>query len=354
MQDISSSKIPSIMELQKLKDWKKSLLTIPQPMDEALVKEFLLEVGYSQTDVRKYKTLRAWQQFTQLRGDCSHAGALLFVLCDIVSEGKTTLPADPTCTELPCSWSNPKGTSVDPVTTEQIHFYKSRFDEQPLAKKFRATPTVSVQFFGVSRNYVSEETDKQMKQNLKMAILAANKDKSMPPVYYLLKCKFMKSECAFAETHKLPKELDEDDPRLLPGYAVDVEATPHVQISSDNVSLPQIISAPCQKTPKENTTLLLVISPAEQCKSSKESQVSLVPVTLFCENGTFDEENTFQPPITYPVQIPSIPPMSYHAFDFYNYNNVKVSIQQHGAGKLKKKLSLNPLVSFGLNKENSD
>ena len=57
MQDISSSKIPSIMELQKLKDWKKSLIDIPQLMDEALVKEFLLGVGYSQTDV----TLRAWQ-----------------------------------------------------------------------------------------------------------------------------------------------------------------------------------------------------------------------------------------------------------------------------------------------------
>ena len=61
MQDISSSKIISIKELQKLKDWKKSLLSIPQLMDEALVKEFLLGVGYSQTDVRKYKTLRAWQ-----------------------------------------------------------------------------------------------------------------------------------------------------------------------------------------------------------------------------------------------------------------------------------------------------
>ena len=61
MQDISSSKIPSIMELQKLKDWKKCLIAIPQLMDEALVKEFLLGVGYNQTDVRKYKTLRAWQ-----------------------------------------------------------------------------------------------------------------------------------------------------------------------------------------------------------------------------------------------------------------------------------------------------
>ena len=56
-----SSKIPSIAELHRLKDWKKSLLSIPQLMDETIVKEFLLGVGYSQTDVRKYKTLRAWQ-----------------------------------------------------------------------------------------------------------------------------------------------------------------------------------------------------------------------------------------------------------------------------------------------------
>ena len=162
-----------------------------------------------------------------------------------------------------------------------------------------------------------------------MAILATNNDKPIPPVYYLLKSKFMEYECAFDETHELTKELDEDDPRLLPSYATDVEATPYVQISSDNVSLPQIISAPCQQTPKENTTLLPVISPAEQCKSSKESRVPLVPVTLFCENidGKFDEENRFQPPITYPVEIPSIPPMSDSAFKFYN-NNVKVSIQQ--------------------------
>ena len=53
----------------------------------------------------------------------------------------------------------------------------------------------------------------------------------------------------------------------------------------------------------------------------------LVPVTLFCENGALDEENRFQPPITFPAQIPLIPPISDRAFDFYN-NNVKVSIQQ--------------------------
>ena len=47
--------------------------------------------------------------FFRLRGDCSHVGALMFMLCDIVAEGKIHLPPDLTCTDLPCSWSNPKG-----------------------------------------------------------------------------------------------------------------------------------------------------------------------------------------------------------------------------------------------------
>ena len=36
---------------------------------------------------------------------------------------------------------------------------------------------------------------------------------------------------------------------------------------------------------------------------------------------------SFQPAITYPVQIPLIPPSSDSAFEFYN-NNVKVSVNQ--------------------------
>ena len=208
------------------------------------------------------------------------------------------------------------------MTIEQIHFYKSRFGEQPPTKKFRATPSVSEQFFGVTSSDVSEETRKQMKQNLKMEILAANNDKFMPPVYYLLKSKFTESECAFVETQELPKELEEDDPRLLPSYATSVQATHPVSTSSDTVSIPQLTLVSC-----ENTTLLPVISQAEQCKSSKESRFPFVPVTMSCENGTFDEENRFQPPITYPVQIPLIPPLSDSAFEFYN-KNVKISINQ--------------------------
>ena len=124
-----------------------------------------------------------------------------------------------------------------------------------------------------------------------------------------------------------PKELEEDDPRLLPSYATSIQATPPVSTSSDTVSIPQLTLVSSDNTPEENTTLLPVISWAEQCKSNKESCFPFVSVKWSCENGTFDEENRFQHPITRPAQIPSKPPLSDSAFEFYN-NNVKVSINQ--------------------------
>lgn len=138
-------------------------------MEEWIVKEFLIGSGYKQQAVRKYKTLHSWEHkqgihsvkvhlmpeyqkywalrascnpsfstdseesklmylvlerstsksvFSHctctvgLRGDCSHIGALMFMLCDVVAEGQQQLPPDPTCTDLPCSWSNPKDTSI--------------------------------------------------------------------------------------------------------------------------------------------------------------------------------------------------------------------------------------------------
>ena len=46
----------------------------------------------------------------RLRQDCSHVGAVMFVLCDVIAEGLTSLDAGPaTCTDIPCEWSKPKG-----------------------------------------------------------------------------------------------------------------------------------------------------------------------------------------------------------------------------------------------------
>lgn len=40
----------------------------------------------------------------------------MFVLSDIVAEGKQELPSDPTCTDLPCCWSDPKGNFKKIIT----------------------------------------------------------------------------------------------------------------------------------------------------------------------------------------------------------------------------------------------
>lgn len=69
VKDISCSKIPSIAELKKVKDWKKGLQSLPQLMDGAVVKEFLFGVGFSETDARKYKTLRAWQHIQGIHSE---------------------------------------------------------------------------------------------------------------------------------------------------------------------------------------------------------------------------------------------------------------------------------------------
>ena len=40
----------------------------------------------------------------------------MFVLSDIVAEGRQQFLSDPTCTDLPCSWSDPKGNLFKKIT----------------------------------------------------------------------------------------------------------------------------------------------------------------------------------------------------------------------------------------------
>lgn len=65
----SYTDVPLLVDLERLKDWQKSLGGVPLVMEESIVKEFLIGAGYNQQAVRKYKTLRAWEQssreFTQ-------------------------------------------------------------------------------------------------------------------------------------------------------------------------------------------------------------------------------------------------------------------------------------------------
>ena len=53
--------IPSLVDLEKLKGWQKSLDGVLLVMEESVVKEFLFGAGCNQQAVRKYKTLRAWE-----------------------------------------------------------------------------------------------------------------------------------------------------------------------------------------------------------------------------------------------------------------------------------------------------
>ena len=70
-----------------------------------------------------------------LRKDCAHVGALLYVLCEIVAEGLTELPADPACTDIPCPWAEPKGSHCDPKLAEDINIYKANRVETASTKR---------------------------------------------------------------------------------------------------------------------------------------------------------------------------------------------------------------------------
>ena len=51
----------------------------------------------------------------------------MFVLSDIVAEGKQQLPSDPTCTDLPCSRSDPEGNFKKKLTRRYSVHYKDPF-----------------------------------------------------------------------------------------------------------------------------------------------------------------------------------------------------------------------------------
>lgn len=76
-----------------------------------------------------------------LRKDCAHVGALWYVLCEIVAEGLTELPADPACTDILCPWAEPKGSHCDPKFAEDININKARFGKEPPKKTFKPSPS---------------------------------------------------------------------------------------------------------------------------------------------------------------------------------------------------------------------
>ncbi|PFX15072.1 hypothetical protein AWC38_SpisGene20729 [Stylophora pistillata] len=193
-------------------------------MDESMVKSYLIGVGYEEQTVRKYKTLRAWEHkqdvhSVKLRGDCSHVGAILFTLCDVVAEGKQHLPPDPTCTDLPCSWSDPKGAKVEPVIVEDINFYKAKVGKEPPTKKFHPSPSVTESFYGTTQH--DKRTMDELKMNLKRDLFYANHGNPMPPIFYILAQKDILPQSPLQQ--ELPDFLPADDPHLAYSFNVDIE-----------------------------------------------------------------------------------------------------------------------------------
>ena len=120
-----------------------------------------------------------------LRGDCSHVGALLFVVCDIVAEGLQELPADQTCTDVKCKWSDPKGANCEPKLVEELYIYKAKCGSNPhqLEKKMKPSACLADKVYS---NCLNEDEKMVRRCRLKNDILMANKRDCLPPVFHLI------------------------------------------------------------------------------------------------------------------------------------------------------------------------
>ena len=98
-----------------------------------------------------------------LRKDCSHIGAVLFVLCDVLAEGHEELPADSTCTDMKCKETDLKGTHCQPKMVENTQIYKAKFGTEPSPKAIKPSVSLAGQLF---KFHISEE--KNLERNLRL------------------------------------------------------------------------------------------------------------------------------------------------------------------------------------------
>ena len=117
-----------------------------------------------------------------LRKDRSHVVAVLFALCDIIAEGCEELPADPTCTDMKCKWTDPKGANCEPKMVEDLHIYKAKFGTEPSTKTIKPSVRFPNKVFKCD---ISQ--DKNLKKlKLRNDILIANQGDSIPPIFHLV------------------------------------------------------------------------------------------------------------------------------------------------------------------------
>ena len=107
----------------------------------------------------------------------------MFVLCDIIAEGREELPADPTCTDMKCSWTDPKGANCEPKMVEDLHIYKAKFGTEPASKTVKPSVSFANKVFKCD---ISQDKSLEKKLKLKNDILIANQRDSIPPLFHLI------------------------------------------------------------------------------------------------------------------------------------------------------------------------
>ena len=107
----------------------------------------------------------------------------MLVLCDIIAEGCEELPADPTCTDMKCKWTDPKGANCEPKMVEDLHIYKAKFGTEPSTKTIKPSVRFGNKMFKCD---ISQDKHLEKKLELKNDILIANQRDSIPPIFHLV------------------------------------------------------------------------------------------------------------------------------------------------------------------------
>ena len=104
---------------------------------------------------------------------------MLFVLCDIIAEGCEELPADPTCTDMKCKWTDPKGANCETWMVGDLHIYKAKFGTEPSPKSIKPSVRFADKVFKCD---ISQDKNLEKKLKLKNDIFIANQRDSIPPI----------------------------------------------------------------------------------------------------------------------------------------------------------------------------
>ena len=232
-----------------------------------------------------------------LRKDCAHVGALLYVLCEIVAEGLTELPADPACTDIPCPWAEPKGSHCDPKLAEDINIYKAKFGKEPPKKKFKPSPSVAARKY--SFNF-EEDKDFERKIKLKNDLLIANERSTLPPVFHLITGKLPNEQESLQQSsQELRHEMQDID--LAHALEVEVETSTEIELPVHTRASAINNLGQCSKVHKPSTIDSIISPPKQQPVSLSEikDRVERIKKQLFIteeeaesiERGTCEQSN---------------------------------------------------------------